>query len=301
MFGPNLNSLRMFDASARHLNFRLAAEELNVTHGAVSQRVRRLEADLDMSLFRRKARGLELTDVGRSYHLPVSRALAIIDEATQKLRPHRTIVKLSITMALASNWLVPRLDAFSQANPDVEIEIIASDELADFQSDGVDLGIRQGHPPFGPDLKFELLSPLDLCVVCNPTFAAGVGKIKECWEFAAHKLIQDGHRHWEKMLEGAGAQSPHGILQVNQTALAIDAAIHGQGIALVPRILLGSELLKGSLVELWSDERGDQNGYYVVHPTLQRPNPARQLVIDWILSQADHPLTEKSEFEPDHE
>ncbi|HEU00956.1 MAG TPA: LysR family transcriptional regulator, partial [Aurantimonas coralicida] len=84
---PNLNALRMFDAAARHLNFRLAAEELNLTQGAVAQQVRRLEADLGQVLFHRKARGLALTETGESYHRPIFRALAIIDDATGKLRP----------------------------------------------------------------------------------------------------------------------------------------------------------------------------------------------------------------------
>ncbi|MBT8433128.1 MAG: LysR family transcriptional regulator, partial [Gammaproteobacteria bacterium] len=77
----------MFDAAARHLNFRLAAEELNLTQGAVAQQVRRLESDLGLQLFNRKARGLALTEVGRSYHRSIRRALAMIDDATRKIMP----------------------------------------------------------------------------------------------------------------------------------------------------------------------------------------------------------------------
>ena len=117
----------MFDAAARHLNFRLAAEELHLTQGAVAQQVRRLEADLGLSLFHRKARGLALTEIGRGYHISVRRALAIIDDATHKLRPQNTLVTLSVTMALASRWLVPRLGAFSRSNPDIETKIVVTE------------------------------------------------------------------------------------------------------------------------------------------------------------------------------
>ena len=99
---PSLNALRMFDAAARHLNFTLAAEELHLTQGAVAQQVRRLESELGFKLFERRARGLAFTEVGRRYHAPVRRALAIIDDATRKLRPESTRVTLSVTPSFAS-------------------------------------------------------------------------------------------------------------------------------------------------------------------------------------------------------
>ncbi len=283
----------MFDAAARHLNFRLAAEELHLTQGAVAQQVRRLEADLGLSLFHRKARGLALTEIGRGYHISVRRALAIIDDATHKLRPQNTLVTLSVTMALASKWLVPRLGAFSRANPDIETKIVASDGLADFRSDGIDLAIRQGKPPFGADLNFELLAPLELCAVCRPGYAGEVGPINQFQDFVAHRLIQDSHNHWEMLFEEAGLSAQRRILQFNQTALAMDAATHDQGIALVPRLLLGNELTQGDLVEVWHDNRTSQSGYYVVYPSIRKPNPARQAVIEWILSEAERASVEK--------
>lgn len=294
----NLNSLRMFDAAARHQNFRLAAEELNLTQGAVAQQVRRLEADLGLSLFHRKARGLALTEVGRGYHLPVRRALAMIDDATHKLRPQTTCVTLSVTTAFASRWLVPRLGPFSRANSDIETKIIASDGLANFRSDGVDLAIRQGKPPFGDDLRFDLLAPLELCAVCSPGYAEESGSFKRLQNFIEHRLIQDSHNHWETLFEDAGISAQHRILQFNQTALAMDAATHGQGIALAPRLLLDNELMRGQLVEVWQDNRTNQSGYYVVYPGNRKSNSARAAVVDWILSEAKRAPLEKAKSDP---
>ena len=280
---PNLNLLRTFDAAARHLNFRIAAEELNVTQGAVAQQVRRLEADLGYQLFYRKARGLALTQVGRDYHGPVHRALTIVNEATQKLRPVSTRVTVSVTPSFASKWLVPRLAAFAQSHPDIEVQTVATEELADFQTDGVDFSIRQGNPPFGDGLHFELLAPLNLCAVCSPGYAEHSGPISTFEDFETHPLIQDSHNHWSSLFESAGIKSGHRIMRFNQTALAMDAAANGQGVALAPRLLVASELEQGRLVELWRDTRPDQSGFYVVHPN--NPNRARGIVVDWVLSE----------------
>ncbi len=282
---PNLNALRMFDAAARHLNFRLASEELNVTQGAVAQQVRRLEADLGLQLFRRKARGLALTQIGRSYHGPVRRALAIIDSATQELQPNSKEITVSVTPSFASKWLVPRLGRFTRAHPAIDVRTLASEVLADFTSDGVDIAIRQGRPPFGKGLRVELLAPLDLCAVCSPGYLREAAPSGRFEEFAAHPLIQDSHSHWDALFESAGLAAQHRMMQFNQTALAMDAAATGQGIALAPRLLLGAELAQGKLVELWRDTRSDQNGFYVLWPDRPKSNPARDVLIDWILSE----------------
>ncbi len=282
---PNLNLLRTFDAAARHLNFRIAAEELNVTQGAVAQQVRRLEADLGFQLFYRKARGLALTQVGRNYHGPVHRALTVIDEATQNLKPVSTRVTVSVTPSLASKWLVPRLAAFAASHPDIDLRTVATEELANFQNDGIDLSIRQGRPPFGEGLRGELLAPLNLCAVCSAAYADTAAAVQEIEDFAAHPLIQDSHGHWSALFERAGMALPRRTLQFNQTALAMDAAANSQGVALAPKLLVASDLEHGRLVQLWQDNLPDQSGFYVVCLDSPTPNRARDAVINWVLSE----------------
>lgn len=275
----------MFDAAARHLNFRLAAEEMHVTQGAVAQQVRRLEAELGLKLFDRRARGLELTDAGRNYFVPVSRALTAIDEATQRLRPQGTRLKLSVTPSFASKWLVSRLGAFERDHPDVELRVLASERLADFRSDGIDLAVRQGQPPFGDGLETEMLAHLDLFAVCSPAYAKKIDPVDHVGDFTAHRLIQDGHNHWDRLLTQAGSAAPNQKLQFNQAALAMDAAANGQGIALVPRLLARADIAQGKLVALWRDEQADQHGYYIVSLRDKKPKAAKQNLIDWLLRE----------------
>ena len=282
---PNLNSLKMFDAAARHLNFRLAGDELNLSQGAVAQQVRRIESDLGLKLFLRKARGLALTEIGKDYHLSIRRALAIIEDATHKLRPENTRITLSVTPSFASKWLVPKLSSFAAFNPDVDIQTIASEGLANFRSDGVDIAIRLGEPSTVEGFQIEWLAPLDLYAACSPEYAREIGPITQIENLAALELIQDSHYHWDGLFYDIGLKSKNRILQFNQTSLAMDAAVNSQGIVLAPRLLLNTELEQGKLVNIWQDIRPTQVGFYLIYPILQKSNFAREAMIDWLLSE----------------
>ncbi len=282
---PPLNSLRIFDAAARHLNFRLAAEELNVTQGAVAQQVRRLESDLGLKLFHRQARGLALTEAGLDYSQPIRKALRLVEDATAKLYPENLRIRISVPPSFASKWLVPRLNSFTHAHPSIDVQALASEEIADFKTDAVDLAIRQGQPPFSKGLSAQLLAPLDLCAVCSPGYAEQTGQITRIADFTTRKLIDDSHNHWDVLLEDAGLKRSSHAMQFNQTALAMSAAANSQGIALVPQLLAEMELAQGTLVEIWRKTPADRRGYYIVYPNGQKANPARQAMIDWLLSE----------------
>jgi LysR family glycine cleavage system transcriptional activator len=285
---PNLNSLRMFDAAARHLNFRRAAEELHLTQGAVAQQVRRLESDLGVTLFIRGARGLTLTEPGANYHAAVHRAMQIVQDATNSLAPSLTRIVLSVPPSFASKWLVPRLPTFAEAYPDIELSILASEALTDFKSDGVDLAVRIGDEPTGADLAVVRLAPVSLCAVCSPEFAAAKSRNNELTALGTHQLIQDAHRGWEKLFRREGLPVPTRMLTFNQTALALDAATNGQGIALAPRILAQDDFARGRLVVIWAAPPERQSAYYIVHRTSHASNAkARQSLIDWLLRQVD--------------
>lgn len=279
---PNLNSLRMFDAAARHGNFRAAAEELNLTQGAVAQQVRKLEADIEQSLFTRLPRGLALTETGTHFHKDIRKALGLIDRATENLTPDSALVTLSVPPSVASKWLVPRLADFAIAFPHITLDMRASEALTDFRRDDVDLAIRQGLMPKGAGSTKHLLAPLDLCAVASPAYATHHAAVRGPQCFAAHKLIQDGHRHWTQLFETHDMPLPTNALSFNQTALAIDAAISGQGVALAPRLLAGDALETGQLVELWQAPNTNE-AYYLLHPP--QVHPARDKVIGWLLDQ----------------
>lgn len=282
---PNLNALKMFDAAARHLNFRLAAEELNLTQGAVAQQVRRLEADLGLALFERKPRGLELTETGRAYHEAIRSAIAIIEDATRKLIPSASQIKLSVTPSFASKWLVKRLSRFALACPDIDLQIVAEERLVSFRADGVDLAIRHAKPKHDQGLKSFLFAPLNLCAVTGPNYAKEIGPITRIEDLTAHSLVHDGHRYSDKLLEGANKAAQKRIMRLNQTALATEVAMNGQGIALAPHILVQDDVAAGRLVVIRRDSGAEIGGYYLVHPEAAKPNPALDRVIAWLKSE----------------
>src|ERR1700744_2200105 len=129
---PPLNALRAFEAAARHLNFRVAAEEIGVTQGAVAQQVRPREDGLDLQLFDRLPRGLELTTHGSIYFSSVQRALTIIANATEALAHRASSLTVSTTPSFASKWLIPRLATFTDAYPSIEVRVIADQQLSTF-------------------------------------------------------------------------------------------------------------------------------------------------------------------------
>lgn len=285
MTHPNLNALRMFDAAARHQNFRLAADELNLTQGAVAQQVRGLEKALGQPLFARLPRGLALTSSGAAYHSQIRQALDLIDRATAELQPAPSSVTLSVPPSLASKWLVPRLASFSKAYPDITLQTHASETVTDFRRDAVDVAIRQGPAPDVPQLCGFKLADVELCAVASPAYLAQAPTAKKLVDFARHNLIEDGHKHWAMLLENNALPAVNPVLSFNQTGLAIDAATNGQGVALAPRLLVRDVLEQGYLVAIWSPpDNGD--GFHILHP--QKRHKARDHVIDWLKRQVQH-------------
>lgn len=285
---PPLNSLKAFEASGRHLNFRLAAEELGVTQGAVAQQVRALENLLNIRLFDRHARGLALTDEGRRYLSPVRRAFDMIAEATENLLPGEAVVTISATPSFATRWLVPRLGEFSRQFPDIRIRLDASNALANFQTDGVDIAIRQGQPPFGPGLVATLLFDADLIVVCHPDLAIGPNAIAAPADLKHHVLLEDTHGKWPLFLEATLGDLPVSDMKTmnfSQTSLAIDAAIAGQGVALTNRVLVEEDLSKVRLCQPFEYSLPTDEGYYVVAPRVPRNAALVDCVRGWLAEQ----------------
>ncbi len=285
---PPLNSLKAFEASGRHLNFRMAAEELGVTQGAVAQQVRALEKQLKVNLFNRHARGLSLTDQGRRYLTPLVRAFDIIAEATKDLAPVDSIVTISSTPSFATRWLVPRLGDFSTAHPDIRIRLDASNALANFQTDGVDIAIRQGKPPFGPGLVAEPILDDRVIAVCHPDLTLGETPMLAATDLTRHVLLEDTHGQWPVFLEAALGTPPTTELRTmsfSQTSLAIDAAIAGQGIALSNKALVNVELSNGRLCQPFPFSIRTENSFYVVAPRAPRQPKLVEIVREWLKDQ----------------
>lgn len=285
---PPLNALKAFEAAGRHLNFRLAAKELGVTQGAVAQHVRSLEELLKIKLFDRHARGLSLTNEGRKFLSPVRRAFDLIGEATSNLTPQDGVMTISSTPSLAARWLVPKMGALAQDYPEIRVRLDASNSLANFQSDGVDIAIRQGRPPFGPGLVAEPLFSARLIAVCHPDLAFGKNPIRAPQDLLNHVLLEDSHGQWPLFLEAAlGGEPVKNIktMAFSQTSMAIDAALASQGVALANREFVEADLKANRLCQPITYSMDTEEGYYVVAPRDPRNPTIVAIVRAWLAEQ----------------
>ena len=285
---PPLNALRAFDVAGRHLNFRSAAEEIGVTQGAVAQQVRQLEAHLRMPMFDRLPKGLAFTPAGRSYHARVATAFEELRAATETLRPELGKVVVSVTPTFASKWLIPNLPDFSLAYPDIDLRILATEKVSSFHSDGIDLAIRQGRPPFGANLDATYLFRQDIIAVAAPSFMTGHGLPVDGETLSGLRKLHDAHDLWPTFLNQIKEEdrAGHGI-RVSQTALTIDAALSGQGVALVSSFLVKRDLEANLLVQISPEVFNDELGFYLLAERGSKIGRSATVVADWFKSKAN--------------
>ncbi|MCX5543076.1 transcriptional regulator GcvA [Paraburkholderia sp. CNPSo 3076] len=290
---PPLNALRAFDASARHLNFRLASAELGVTQGAVAQQVRVLEDALNLPLFARGPRGLALTTEGQTYFAAVQRALTIVADATAALNLRSTSLTISTTPSFASKWLIPRLAEFGEQHPEIDVRIIADAALCNFRSDGVDIAVRLGKPPFAKGLVSDLLFPLQVFAVASPQLLKPDQPVRTISDLENYVLLHDSHDLWPEFFNALGCTSALGGLKgphFSQSSLAIDAAIAGHGIALTSEHLVERDIAAGRLRRLFDFSLSLSLGYYVVLPQSSVRWETSQKLRTWLLAQFNSAL-----------
>lgn len=274
---PSLNALRAFWAAAKHHSFAAAATELHVTASAVSLQIRQLEDELELRLFDRTPKGLVLTAEG-------ARLLPGINLAFENLRSsiaaldskevRAAALRISVAPSFATKWLLPRLGNFLERHPDIEVDVKASIELTDFARDEVDLAIRYGAGNY-PGLVVDPLLRDSMFPVCSPELLMRFGQRDPARVFAAAPLLHDASTDrdpavpsWKMWLKAAGLDEVDWRKgpRFNQTALALDAALAGLGVALAPAVLVDADLAAGRLVRLASDELRGEFAYYLVHP-----------------------------------
>lgn len=285
---PSLNGLKAFEVAARHRSFRLAAEELGVTQGAVAQKVRGLEAELGVKLFERMPRTLVLTGEGRGYIADIRRAFEIIAQATGDLRPQPVRLTISTTPTFASKWLIPRLPDFTARHPDLDLHILATERMSGFQADGVDLAVRYGRPPFGPGLATELLFEQEIIAVCSPVLLQDRKSPRTEAELADYALLHDAHNSWPEFIDrhfGRAAQTSYKGISFNQTSHAIEAAIAGQGIVLANRDFVARDMAEGRLTQVIEGSLSGPFDFYLVWPRY-RKSAALETVIAWLSGEA---------------
>jgi LysR family glycine cleavage system transcriptional activator len=284
---PPLNALRAFEATARHLSVKNAADELCVTSGAVSQLVKTLEQHLGVQLFRRVNRGVFLTDAGQAYLPPVRNAFRQISDATQKVAvPAETgLLTVSATPFFASAWLVPRLKSFQDAHPDIDLQVLTSNALADFSRDGVDVAIRHGMGQY-PGLASQRVLTVEMVPVAAPALVVEHGKPKKPADLLRWPRVNDADRKgWRLWFEAQGIEDagPARGPSFDDAGLLLQAVLAGQGAALLPAAMMAPEIAQGRLVQLSKVTWLEDFAYYLVCPEGSRDRPKVAAFRDWLL------------------
>jgi LysR family transcriptional regulator, glycine cleavage system transcriptional activator len=292
---PPLNALRAFEATARHLSFSKAAEELHVTPAALSHQIRGLEDLLGLKLFIRRARSIELTEAARLIHPGIRSGFESLRVAIDQLdqgRRERVLV-VSSTPGLTAKWLVPRLYRFLDKHPDIDTRITASVGYANFAIDGVDIGIRLTSGVH-PDLYVEKLSGEWLLPLCSPRLLQADPPLRAPSDLPRFNLIQidlpgvvPTWEDWMQMAGIEGIDTRRG-LRLNVADHALDAASEGAGVVLGYKVVASRDIGLGRLVAPFGPEIPvPGRSYYFVCPKGDEKRPAIKAFRDWVFAEIE--------------
>lgn len=298
---PPLNALRAFEATARHLSFTVAAEELTVTPAALSHQIKGLEDFLGQKLFERKTRSIALTPAGLALYpglhaafLQIRQSVELVDRA-----PNDNVLVVSAPPGFTAKWLAPRLYRFLMANPDIDARISATQALANFTTDGVDVAIRNSRAETRGLWSKRLLG-ITLLPVASPRLVADVG-IREPADLAKAALIHDdllgsltGLPTWADWLSAAnvdGVNLSRG-LRFSSPDHALEAAVEGAGVLLAHKALAHEDLRTGRLVAPFALELSTERAFHLVTPEAYAKRPKVKAFAAWMEDEIKRMETE---------
>ena len=294
---PPLNPLRAFEAAGRHLSLTRAARELHVTAAAVSHQVRGLEDYLGVKLFRRVGNALLLTDAGQACLPGLSEGFDRLSEATERLKEHdaRGPLNISVAPAFASKWLVPRLERFNTAHPDIDVRISATLEVVDFDRGGFDVAIRLGRGAY-PGLEVHELFAESVVPMCAPDLTEGLHPLRNPSDLRHHVLLHDDSLRfdraapdWPMWLKAAdvknvnASRGPH----FSHPDHAMQAAMDGAGVVLGWRTLAGTDLATDRLVIPFDVTLPMELAFFFVCPQVSAERPKIVAFRDWLLEECE--------------
>jgi len=293
---------RAFEAVARLLSFRAAAEELHLTQPAISRQIRGLEDELGTALFLRGTRHVELTGAGAQLLRSVAPLLAQLDGTVRHLRSaqRRQPVGVTTFASFASLWLLPRLAGFQASHPEADIRISAADALADLDDPEIDLALRYCLPAQAPAGSTQLFGEL-LTPVASPALLQRL-PLRQPADLAHHTLLEEDDtrpsaeylswHHWLRLHAAPGLQ-PRGWVYLNFTYQQIQAALAGQGVALARVALVREAIERGELVEPFgaAGRLTSPFAYWLVRWPARRERPTLTAFEDWLLAQATQTCT----------
>lgn len=286
---PPLNALPAFEATARLLSFSRAADELRVTHGAISRAVRNLEDQLGVQLLIRATRSVRLTPAGTAFAAEVADVLERLSAAAAAVTGQSSsVVNVSTIDSFAARWLMPRLPRFRVLHDDIDVRVSMSERLVDFVSDGIDLAIRCGGGRYS-GLTSELLMTEDHFPVCSPKLLDGQPPLRSPADLTHHTLLHDVFTvDWAMWLRSAGIE--HATSRRGPTFLSSDhatqAAIRGEGVILGRSALVAGELATGRLVRPFELSLPANFAYYAVYPARALKRGGVKTFRDWLIAEA---------------
>jgi len=283
-----LGALRVFEAVATHLNFSLAADALSVTPAAVSQQIKALEGYIQVPLFRRTGRRVEITEEGLELLPAVRAGLEKLESALQQIKLHRRAGPLQITRlaSFLQIWLLPRIRSFRRKYPSVELRFHTSRELVDFSRTTNHIAIRFGHGDY-PSLHCEKLLDDWLVPVASPDLIKQYGTIERGAKLAKYPLLESGDEPWSVWSQtGEEAAWLSRAPSIDDSAGLLTAAEEGLGYVLARWTLATRALHKGTLRLAGKGALPYGSAYYFVCPKNYLTLPKVAQFREWIIAAA---------------
>lgn len=293
---PPLNALRAFEAAGRHASFTKAAEELHVTHGAVSRHVSLLESWLRVPLFHRSASQVRLTSAGRQYLTEITAALDRVAIASSQLQQQAAPIALRVNAppTFTMRWLIPRMSLFQRRQPELEIRLTTATSAVNFEDGAYDMAIRGSIAPLAGCRSIPFMTEI-IMPVCHAELRERI-RLAGPSDLANHTLISYTTEpvRWEQWLQAAGVDMlrPANSLHFEQMYFALQAATEGLGLVLVPLFLVIDDVLAGRLCLPFGLQGARRRTYYANTPANTPVSPALGAFQQWLQQEGQD--TERS-------
>lgn len=284
---PPLNAIKAFEAAARHGSFTKAAEELHVTHGAVSRQVALLEDWLGVSLFQRATSQIGLTTSGRSYAKEITALLDHLSVITEQLTAQAvpSVINISAPPTFMMKWLIPRLSTYQRKQSGVEVRLTTSIAPVNFQEHTYDVAIRGAQEPLS-NCKSQPFMTETIVPICHVDLVES-GRLRVPTDLAGQTLIRYNTEPypWTAWFQSAGEPVVPGLqtLQFEQMYFALQAATEGLGVVLVPLFLVADDIMTGKLCAPFGLHGAMHRTYYANTPSASRHNTAIADLLAWLL------------------
>lgn len=286
---PPLHALVAFEAVARLHSFARAADELCVTHGAVSHRIKLLERHFGARLFARRGGTVSLTTRGTYFLSAVLGALLTLQQASKRLADAHGIVTISAGPSTAHNWLIPRLSSFYREHPDIDLEIDATKLAPQKKGVGLETGeadvvIRYGRKEDWAGFESVKLMDVELFPVCSPAYLLTVGCLDTSAALRKALLLRLPHEPWKPWFEAAHLDwgEPASGPLFGDASILLDAAANAQGVALARNVLVENDIVSGRLVKLWNTTIPSPRAYFAVWSARSVARPEVNAFLKWL-------------------